>query len=320
MSSEKWKTLYGKGRQNRPGIAEIMSFLPEGVGILFKEFSQYLSCKYDVGCKPPTYTKTDGWVYSFGRYNVQLLSHVSIEDGAFTVQDIQVNNEESLQRAIKVADSLYDDYRERFTRIVAAKKEKQKQNNKRRIEREKSEHEALAELIDKERFNQFRWSPKISRQKLKDLYKSDAKGLEDEELVDDVGYTLYARCLQGRDETRLMRIGQMTCHHCGNTLEFKGMDALITCACGYQYILRDYRRSFRKNNMPAGAATAIFNAFIDAWPQAKGYAAKMRLIDNLIHEFHINLNSGVQGRSVAINLIEGTKKQIEELINEIAYG
>ena len=71
--------------------------------------------------------------------------------------------------------------------------------------------------------------------------------------------------------------------------------------------------------MPSGAATAIFNAFIDDWPRAKGYAAKMVLIDNLLHEFHINLNSGVKGRFVGINLIEGTKKQIEELILDLAY-
>ncbi len=46
----------------------------------------------------------------------------------------------------------------------------------------------------------------------------------------------------------------------------------------------------------------------------------MRLVDGLIHEFHINLNSGVKGRFVSINLIEGSKKQIGELIIGLAYG
>jgi hypothetical protein len=46
----------------------------------------------------------------------------------------------------------------------------------------------------------------------------------------------------------------------------------------------------------------------------------MRLIDELIHEFHINLVSGIKGRFVGINLIEGSKKQIVDLILTLAYG
>ena len=98
------------------------------------------------------------------------------------------------------------------------------------------------------------------------------------------------------------------------------MGTLIECSCGYQYLFRDYMRSFRTDNMPSGAATAIFNAFIEDWPCAKGYAEKMRLVDGLIHEFHINLNSGVRGRFVGVNLIEGSKKQIGDLIFGLAYG
>ena len=67
--STSWKSLYGKGKQNRPGINEIMDFLPENVGVLFQEFSRHLAREYDVGCKPPTYTETDGWVYTFHVYN-----------------------------------------------------------------------------------------------------------------------------------------------------------------------------------------------------------------------------------------------------------
>lgn len=320
MSSENWKTLYGKGRRNRPGIAEIMAFLPDGVGALFQEFSRHLAREYDVGCKPPTYTETDGWVYRFGRYDIHLLNHVSMEDGAFSVQGLRINDEAGLREALEIAGSLYDSYKEHFTRTVAAKKEKQKQNTHKRMVRERSELEAISGMIDKARFNRYHWSPKLSRQTLKRLYESDAKGLMDEELIDNVGYTLYARCLQGRDERLLIESGKLKCHHCAEILKVRGMGALIECPCGYQYMFRDYMRSFRTANMPSGAATAIFNAFIEDWPRARGYAEKMRLVDGLIHEFHINLNSGVKGRFVGVNLIEGSKKQIEDLILGLAYG
>ena len=320
MGSIIWKSLHSKEKKNRPGINEIMAFLPENTGALFQEFSKYLAREYNVGCKPPIYTESDGWIYSFGRYSVHLLNRVSMEDGAFSVQGLLVNDEKSFTKAVEMAASLYEDYKERFDRIVAVKKEKQKQNTQKRIERERNELENLSETIDKERFNIYRWSPKLSRQILIKLYKKDELGIQDEELVDEVGYTLSARCLQGRDESRLKESGKLKCHHCGETLQAKSRVTLMECKCGHQYIFRDYMRSFRTNNMPSGAAAAIFNAFIENWQYAKGYTTKMRLVDNLIHEFHINLNSGVKGRFVGINLIEGTKKQIGDLILDLAYG
>jgi len=320
MSSFNWKSKYGKGRHNRPGFDEIIAFLPENVGGLFQEFSRHLSREYDVGCKPPTYSETVGWVYSFGRYNINLVNRVSIEDDAFAVNGMRVCDQDGYEKAIKTVDSLYADYKERFYKAVAVKKEKQQANTKRRLEREKKELEELLTRINKDKFNRFRWSAKLSRHVLKKLYEDDARGIRNEELVDDVGFTLYARCLQGRDERLLMESNRLKCHNCREILAVVKKDALIECSCGHQYLFRDYMRSFRTNNMPSGAATKIFNAFIENWERAKGYSKKMILIDSLIHEFHINLNSGVKGRFVGINLIEGTKRQIEDFILKLAYG
>lgn len=320
MDINKWKSLYGKGRKNRPGIIEITEFLPYYVSKLFREFSEFVAQKYNVGCKPPRYTETYGWVYFFGRYDVNLINQVTIQDNAFTVNDIYVNDENSLQKAFDLVASLYNDYKKCLDETVALKKGKQKINTQKRIEREKGQLEMLANDINKEMFNKYRWSPKLSRQILQRLYNNDAKGVANDELADEVGYALYSRCLQGRDERILIEKGKLKCHHCDNILQAKSMSGLMQCSCGHQYIFRDYMRSFRKDNMPSGAATAIFNAFINNWEQATDYANKMRLIDNLIHEFHTNLNSGVKGRFVGINLIEGTKSQIRELILNLAYG
>ena len=318
MSSEKWKVTYGKGKVNRPGIDEVKSFLPNDAAVLFENFSNYLAEKYGINCKPPVYTENDGWIFSFGRSSVTFLSHVSIEDCAFLVQGHRVSNTAEYQEAIKLADRLYaDGFAERFSRETAIKNEKQKQNTKRRLLREHAELEAISGIINKDRFNKYHWSPKVSRQNLKKLYENDAKGLPDEELLDDVGYTLYSRCLQGRDERLLIESGKMKCHNCQKILT--ASRTLIQCECGSQYLFREYMRSFRKENMPSGAATKIFNAFIEDWSHAKGYAEKMRLVDGLIHEFHINLSSGVKGRFVGINLVQGTKKQIGELIVTLSY-
>lgn len=45
----------------------------------------------------------------------------------------------------------------------------------------------------------------------------------------------------------------------------------------------------------------------------------MMLIDWLIHQCQVTLMSGAKGKSVCENLIEGTRKQISDLILKLAY-
>ena len=47
---------------------------------------------------------------------------------------------------------------------------------------------------------------------------------------------------------------------------------------------------------------------------------KCFLIDWLIHVCHVTLMSGEKGRSVCVNLIEGTLSQVTDIILEFAYG
>jgi hypothetical protein len=125
--------------------------------------------------------------------------------------------------------------------------------------------------------------------------------------------------------------GQIICHHCNTVLDANTVtyanytprskdNKPIICACGYAYTYREYRRSSNAVNMPGGRATPIFENFMQKWLQCKDTKSKMFLIDWLIHECHVTLMSGEKGRSVCINLIEGTLKQISDLILKLAYG
>ena len=42
--------------------------------------------------------------------------------------------------------------------------------------------------------DQFHWARRVSRAKVRRLYQSDALGLLDRDLLDEVGYGMYARC------------------------------------------------------------------------------------------------------------------------------
>jgi hypothetical protein len=306
-------------KEKRPGINELRTYLSANSMDLFEEFAYHLKREYDLSCAPAVYTMNYGWVFRFGRSNLYLIDKIKIIGDSFCIDDICVEDRDSLTAALKLADTLYaEGFGERLKIHSAQKSAAQYERTKSRLEREKKEIESMSSKINKNNFNKYRWSPKISRQKLKTLYENDAKMLQDEELIDDIGFALYARCLQGRDERVLIETGKVRCHNCGKILNYS--KGLMECDCGYQYLFRDYMRSFRKNNMPSGSAQHIFNNFIEKWQCAQNYSVKMQIIDELVHEFHINLVTGVKGRFVGINLIEGTKKQIEELIVSLAYS
>jgi len=144
--------------------------------------------------------------------------------------------------------------------------------------------------------------------------------MTDEALLDDVGFTFYTRCTQAKKARDLMEKGQMLCLQCGAVLHAKNYTGLAECSCGTCYTYREYRRSCNAADMPGGRAAPVFDNFIQQWPCCGDTASKMMLIDRLIHECHVTLMSGIKGRSVCVNLIEGTKKQISDVIMQLAYG
>jgi len=60
-------------------------------------------------------------VYAFGRYDVNLLAHVVIADGAFVVQGQRVEDESCLAKALEIAGSSYV-HRARLEADVSLKK------------------------------------------------------------------------------------------------------------------------------------------------------------------------------------------------------
>lgn len=84
----------------------------------------------------------------------------------------------------------------------------------------------------------------------------DAKGIHDEVLVDEISLIFYMRCKYGKEDMERMEKSIIRCHNCGK--ETGGVDDFGQCECEYQYSFKEYRRNFRRNNMPIGAASKIF--------------------------------------------------------------
>jgi hypothetical protein len=312
-----WKEQYQKS--NRPDVSDVENYLNSESLKLYKEFIGFLSEKLNLTYVKPVYSASKGWTFEIGRSGLIMVKDIAFDNHSFFVNGSEISGRKPLEEVLLWAEEVYNkDFVNKFMEFSAARAEKQKQRNENRRKREKNFVEALGDKIVNEKFNKYNWSPAVPRDKIKRLYESDAKGIINSELLDDVGISIYARCLQAQEEMEIMDRGKIKCHNCRHILNYS--PGLITCSCGYQYMYKDYRRSFRTNNMPTGGAAHIFKKFIIEWPKMNSDAEKMRLIDWLIHEFHINLLSGSKGRFVGINLIQGTKSQIKELILSLAYG
>jgi len=169
-----------------------------------------------------------------------------------------------------------------------------------------------------------RWSPRIAPSKIRRLYELDAQGIVDEEFIDEVGYTLLARC-EDVVEVTSARDGSVRCQDCGRFIKRRGgVDEVVTCpSCGWRVKWGDYQRTYNRKGLLAGVkgapTTQVFLMFIDDWPKCRSPQQKMLAIDTLIHEFHVDASLN-DTRPVACNVIKGNASDVISLLTELAYG
>ena len=165
-----------------------------------------------------------------------------------------------------------------------------------------------------------KWAKKVPPEKIKRLYEQDAKGIYDEELIDDVGISLYARV-----DSMLMvtssNLGKAICIECRTEIPHNYQRGfLLECPkCGWAMPFGEFNDSYKKQTLNGFGALSELREFYERYPLAKTYAEKMLLIDTLIHTFHGNL-SEKPSRPTATNVIDGSNAAVANLIFSLAYG
>ncbi|MHB0857686.1 MAG: hypothetical protein ACYC5M_08960 [Anaerolineae bacterium] len=165
-----------------------------------------------------------------------------------------------------------------------------------------------------------RWAPKAPQAKIAQIYQSDARGLYDEELIEEVGIALYARC----ESVLLVSNAGVRCPRCGNA--FRGPwppQEFLTCpepGCGWQVTYQVYHNSWRGQDLIGSNAGDAFEAYLDEYARAASPREKMLCIDRLIHAFHQGIRAEGGHRSAANNLIEGRHDQVVAFLDRLAYG
>ncbi len=169
------------------------------------------------------------------------------------------------------------------------------------------------------------WNPRVSRHKIRQLYISDAKGLRDEVLVDDIGLGLLLRvesCLAVSEAQR----GRVKCPECGTLIECdmrrrrqRSSDVLKCANCDWELPWADYHKTFHGKHLGCAGMLVPCQEFARDYPRAKTYQEKMILIDTLIHRFHWQME-GHPAQPGAATIIGGKMSEVADFLDELTYG
>lgn len=164
--------------------------------------------------------------------------------------------------------------------------------------------------------NTIQWAPKLRPHLLRRLYESDAQGLVDDELLNEVGYTLYERC-------RTIWIAtERRCPECTAKLEQRddSRDCPMICpACGWKTTWGLFHSSYKGKRIHGGSAYPAFVRYMEEWQRARDGRTKMLVIDRLVHALHEDKNK-VWIIPASVNLIVGKGDEIFALLDHLAYG
>lgn len=178
------------------------------------------------------------------------------------------------------------------------------------------------------------WSPRVSLAKVRELYVNEARGTCDDELIEEVGFSLLARCQSIFEYTEACESGRVRCKRCAKqgqtTIIQRNMNKpsmLLRCpVCGWQVRWRVYKNESENadGQLLAGHAKAAFERYMAVYPQCRTREEKILAIDRLIHEFHWFLvKEGKPARAAkpaGVNLLRGNIGQVFRMLNELTYG
>jgi hypothetical protein len=182
--------------------------------------------------------------------------------------------------------------------------------------------------------SEIEWSPRVSLAKIRALYENEARGTCDDDLIEEVGFGLLARCRSILEYTEACDTGKVRCKRCEKqgetTIIQRNMNkpsALLRCpVCGWQVRWRVYKAESENadGQLRAGHAGAAFTRFVAVYPQCRTREEKILAIDRLIHEFHWFLIQDDQparpNKPAAVNLLRGNIPQVMNFLNQLTYG
>jgi len=162
----------------------------------------------------------------------------------------------------------------------------------------------------------------VPQRLIRRLYESDAKGIYDDDLLDEVGWALRARCQSFVAAVEAVR-GRAPCPVCGEVVHHHaGPEEVLRCAsCSWESTWRAYFATIQHKQLSgAEPVLELFREFIASFPSATTSQQKMLRIDRLIHGFHYYYLDQRITRPVAVNLLEGRLHEVVSFLDSLSYG
>ena len=165
------------------------------------------------------------------------------------------------------------------------------------------------------------WAPRLSKVQIQRLYQSCARDLLDEDLVNDVGFSLYSRCISMLKVTEAIR-GNPPCPVCDTTAHVDSdPNPFVRCAnCGWLCPWDRYQKTYQRKWLFAGGLEPFVKEYVDRFPATPSARERMLLIDRLIHRFHWESDGSEDGRPGATSLIEGKMHDVMAFLDRLSYG
>jgi len=181
--------------------------------------------------------------------------------------------------------------------------------------------ETATKMSDKSDYQLPVWAHRLRKSQIERLYKSCGQGYLDEELIDDVGFSLHARCTSMLQVSEAIR-GRPPCPSCGATAQLdKGPTTFAKCAdCGWTCPWTLYKKTYQRKGLFAGGMESLVRDFVRKFAATRSHRERLVLIDTLIHRFHWESGDHAGGRPGASSLIEGKMKDIMAFLDRLSYG
>jgi uncharacterized CHY-type Zn-finger protein len=182
--------------------------------------------------------------------------------------------------------------------------------------------------------DKIKWAPRVKKAHIREVYKLNAQGLDDEAKIDNLGIALYLRCADILCVKRAREKGGIRCYLCHSTngtetyipyeksFHKGAMEEEIICpVCGFSFTNTEFYKSVKDKQLNSGGAVPAFEHYVKNFPIEKDMTKKMLLIDRLINSYHWHLLKTVPEReatrSVIPNLIEGKPSEALAFLNEL---
>ena len=164
------------------------------------------------------------------------------------------------------------------------------------------------------------WTPKLPQRLIARLYLSDSKGIVEEELLNEVGYGLFARCESMLIVTDASR-GSVRCPRCGQMIVHTNnpKDLLKCKKCKWQKSWRAYQKTYKGRHLHPGGIEPFVRDYFEQFPKAKDARQKMLLIDRLLHRWHWEHKNNAEKAS-APNFLEGSHDDVVAFLNALTYN